>query len=286
MAKSIKTRPVSPAYSAWLHSVVQCPCFSEGILRADHPCHKICSVQYSVHIIDRQVPEPYNGDPERAKLIFISSNPSLAVNEEIPTKTWPLHVTEDFFNNRFRPNHPTASVPYVRHPAGTRKYYPAYRPMVNGIYSKRPVRFWGTAAKIAEFLLGKNTTLDDCLLTELVHCKSCKEVGVPEAMSECLGRFFGGFLNLITSTFKSSGRPLYIIISGKKTFNALNDYANKNNYEAIRDYGLTHWTVNGCAVTWVPAEHFSNPVKDPSSDGRGFLNVDEDDIIKIKSNIK
>lgn len=283
----------------WFCSVISCSNFINNIdpvkqLSQDHPCHKICSLQYGDidTMLDRQIPEPYNGNPITSKLIFISSNPSIGEIEDNPRVTWNYNDIRDFFNERFYPQSPDSISPYVYHPENSYKYYPRSlagkgdiksSDMTRG-YSKRPVPFWRNAAKIAELLLGKGATLQDCLLTELVHCKSKSEIGVPQAMNTCLERFLGGFLDMITAVHKvDSGRQIVAIVTGKKTFDAMNSYADKNNYPKLSKNGVTVWTVNNREINLIPAKHLSNYVADPDRNGAGFLQISPQEIAHIKS---
>ena len=62
------------------------------------PCHRIVGLQTGSLF---QLPEPWSGQIDIARLLFISSNPSINELEEYPEKSWELHRTTDFFHNRF-----------------------------------------------------------------------------------------------------------------------------------------------------------------------------------------
>ncbi len=285
----------------WFYGVTSCPIFINrklpvNMLLEGRNCHKICSLQYGDGdidtMLDRQVPEPYNGNPITSKLIFISSNPSIGEIEDNPTVLWDGDDMWDFFNERFNPQCPDSTAPYVYHPGNSYKYYPrcldgmgdVKSPAMTRGYSKRPVPFWRNAAKIAELFLGKGATLQDCLLTELVHCKSKSEIGVPEAMDTCLDRFFGGFLDMITAVHKvNSGKQIVAVVTGKKTFDALNSYAAKYRFRTLSVNGITVWKVNGREINLIPAKHLSNYVADPNRNGAGFLQISPQEIAHIKS---
>lgn len=57
------------------------------------PCHKIVGLQTGSLF---QLPEPWSGQIDIARLLFISSNPSINELEEYPEKSWELHRTTDF----------------------------------------------------------------------------------------------------------------------------------------------------------------------------------------------
>lgn len=287
---------VNPAMKNWFDSVIYCPYFTNGQLPEGHPCREICECQYDKPLSDRQVPEPYNGNPITSRLIFISSNPSIGDNEDNPTTSWDYNDIWDFFNERFNPLRPNPVDPYVWHEPNTYKYYPRYKPETGVLkpnathpvttrdYSKLPVTFWRNAAKIADLLLGQGATLQDCLLTELVHCKSKEQTGVHEAMCTCFGKFFGGFLDMITKVHKvDSEKEIVMVVTGKETISAINCYALKANYAFLVPNQIAVWVVNNRKINLIPAAHLSDRVTDPNKDGAGFLKLLPGQIAHIKS---
>lgn len=139
------------------------------------PCHKIVGLQTGSLF---QLPEPWSGQIDIARLLFISSNPSINELEEYPEKSWELHRTTDFFHNRF-----TSPVGWVVDRRALLR---------NGLRSDS-VRFWGAARdRTAEILQkGRDAVKPgiDFALTEVVHCKSKKERGVSEALHFCSERY-------------------------------------------------------------------------------------------------
>ena len=122
-----------------------------------------------------QLPEPWNGHLSKAKIMFISSNPSIGY-EDFPTKKWDDKDIVDFFDNRFR-------IP---------------------LEDKDISRFWKSIAKYVTWLIPEAAEqsvleiLDNYVVsTELVHCKSRAEKGVSKcAKEECK------FLNVIIKEFR------------------------------------------------------------------------------------
>lgn len=134
-----------------------------------------------------QLPEPWNGHLSRAKIMFISSNPSIGY-EDFPTKKWNDSDIVDFFDNRFR-------IP---------------------LKDKDISRFWKSIAKYVTWLIPEAAEqsvleiLDNYVVsTELVHCKSRSEKGVSNcAKEECIfmddiiKEFNGDMIILLGSTVK------------------------------------------------------------------------------------
>lgn len=146
------------------------------------PCHKIVGLQTGGLY---QLPEPWSGQINIARLLFISSNPSINELEEYPEKSWELDRTTDFFHNRFTS------------PAG---WVIDRRALLRNGLRSAPVQFWRAARdRTAEILQkGKDAVKPgiDFALTEVVHCKSQKERGVAEALHFCSGRYLERVLSI------------------------------------------------------------------------------------------
>lgn len=110
-------------------------------------------VQHQINrgIKSMHLPEPWNGHISKAKILFISSNPSIDPNEVFPRKYWADDKIVNFFDNRFK-NHVTGSIP----------------------------TFWEFIAKNTSWIFPDETEKMDTLdildkyvaITEVVHCKS------------------------------------------------------------------------------------------------------------------
>ena len=156
------------------------------------PCEKIVKFQKKKI---KQLPEPWNGDLENAKLLFISSNPSIDDYEYYPTLKWKDEAICDYFHNRF-----SKEKQYVKN-----YLYPKLR---DG-YSTNWVRYWASIQKISKKLLERDVMPGiDYALLEIVRCKSKHEYGVDEATEECTEKY----LNKTLSFNKSQ----VLVIVGKK----------------------------------------------------------------------
>jgi uracil-DNA glycosylase len=146
---------------------------------AAHPCREVVAVQ--VGQVEHQLPEPWNGDIERAPILFVSSNPSIGLEEHYPDASWTDDAIAEFFENRFE------------------------HWMKDGLYGLhkdqktrgRAVRFNSCVKRNAERILGRPPKAGrDYVFTEVVHCKSKQERGVSAATAECSRRYLGRVLGL------------------------------------------------------------------------------------------
>ena len=164
-----------------LHDITRCPLIQAWFASPQNPnpCAKIIAFQHAVHpenLDQHQVPEPWSGNIQQAPILFLSSNPSIDEKEEYPLWSWSDQWIEDFFINRF---------------SGGRKQW-----IEDGIRNikrddtRKLVRFWIEVRQRAIELLERDVQPgSDYALTEVVHCKSRKEIGVAEALPECAKRY-------------------------------------------------------------------------------------------------
>ena len=149
------------------------------------PCKNIVEYQ---NVIPRQLPEPWNGDIERAKILYISSNPSINFEEKFPSENWDENSIIDFFHFRFSKNKE-----YVKdylYPYLSTGYPP----------KRRWVRYWASIRKISTKLLQyESVPGKDYALTEIVRCKSQKELGVEKATNTCSENFLNKTLSLTSA---------------------------------------------------------------------------------------
>lgn len=203
-----------------LVEITRCPVGTECIvsLRSQHSCAEVVLHQWpGVPVEERRarwraehhVPEPWVGHIEHAPLLFLSSNPSVS-------------------GTRPRNAPPPSAVPFPHlldagsdHPA-VRRGLQAPRPawgedelvdrfkaafdvwMPDGIHQisgdgglGKPVPFWRAVKGLAIELMGRDVVPGvDYALTEVVHCKSQREVGVADAAKECIPRYLRRVLAL------------------------------------------------------------------------------------------
>lgn len=193
-----------------LLEIAHCPNFKncEGT-----PCEKIVKSQKEE---PKQIPEPWNGNLNKSKLLFLSSNPSINEKEIYPNATWNDDEITDFFQNRF-----SLEKDYVK----DYKY-----PRRKDGYAKKSVRFWSSIRNIATKLLDDKTSIpgEHYTLMEIVRCKSRKENGVKEAMNTCTENYLDKTLILSNAnTIIAVGAKSRDILQKKLNINLFNNTLNK-----------------------------------------------------------
>jgi hypothetical protein len=126
-----------------------------------------------------QLPEPWCGQIDRAPILFVSSNPSIGDDQRALGST----TDDDAFDAHhyaFGGGRSTHTVDGV------------YTLDTNGKRSRLPVKYWSAARDRAQELIPHRKVIVgiDYALTEVVRCKSKREVGVLAALKECSSRFF------------------------------------------------------------------------------------------------
>ncbi|MGV0109021.1 hypothetical protein [Arthrobacter sp. CP30] len=149
-----------------------------------------------------QVPEAWAGKLDTAKVVFLSSNPSISAGEPeakarykhlpelYPTVEWDDALVADFMLNRFdpEPGWVNANLQHLKasadgeSPADTIGRAAAGQPVDRGARE----RYWSWIQKQTWQLVGDHLPwYENVAMTEVVHCKSQKEEGVAEAARFC-----------------------------------------------------------------------------------------------------
>lgn len=162
-------------------SVARCPLVELARDTPSHPCHQIVSLQPAAPA-EWQVPEGWAGDLAEARIVFVSSNPSISTAddrndptqaEDYPRGSWTDEEILSFVTHRFDPRFGFATVD-GRHRCQ------------DGSYSK-PTRYWVKIREQASWLFDREADPNhDYAMTEVVHCKSKAEVGVAKAAATCV----------------------------------------------------------------------------------------------------
>jgi hypothetical protein len=192
--------------------VARCELIQQADQNDVHPCHAVVAVQ-GVDEYERQVPEPWAGNLHGSRLVFLSSNPSISeagsgrsldIAEDYPRASSTDTRIIEFLGRRFDQALPT---PYVKNGRYLQQ---------NGYYAQRAVRFWASVQRRAEELLGPTADPSvNYVMTEVVHCKSKGEVGVPQAAETCAKRYLNEILALTNA-------PIVVVV-GKEAHRCLND---------------------------------------------------------------
>lgn len=168
-------------------SIARCPNVAECYAGAGGGCRTI--VQYQAHehgaarYADFQVPEPWVGRIDVARILFLSSNPSIGKDDHACGGTTDELIWESHH--------------YAFGGDGHRAY------ITNGVYTTdmsgqriKPVRYWSWARQRAMELIPGAVPGTDYAMTEVVHCKSTKEIGVSEAAPICIARHFENVMSV------------------------------------------------------------------------------------------
>lgn len=167
--------------------IARCPivkaCFSGG----GGGCRAIVQHQIERHGASSyahfQVPEPWVGQIDVARILFVSSNPSIgkddhACGAESDAVIWNSHH-------------------YAFGGSGHQAY------IVDGVYTTdkngqriKAVRYWSWARRRAFELIPNAVPGRDYAMTEVVHCKSTDEVGVANAAPICIERHFQDMMSV------------------------------------------------------------------------------------------
>ena len=152
-----------------LLSIARCPnigkCLDPSL--ESHPCQEIVLSQDVAEIKDFQIPEAWSGQLGQAPLLFLSSNPSIGDDEVYPTGNWPDREIIDFFDNRF----------------GGKWVQDGRRSLRKDDSYGRATMFWSAVRQRALELFERDIVPGlDYALTEVVRCKSLREIGVAAAV--------------------------------------------------------------------------------------------------------
>jgi hypothetical protein len=183
----VTSEPSHEATQNLLAEICHCPVI-ERCLDTPQPCESCAGVvlsQWDAFSADdrqqywrerHQLPEPWVGHLDEARILFVSSNPSirgtisLAPDAPAPTLNW--HSEHE----RVRDRYERAFELYIED--GVREQ------------GKRATAFWVAVKHRAQELLCRPPIPGrDYVLTEVVHCKSRKERGVAEARGTCSERY-------------------------------------------------------------------------------------------------
>jgi hypothetical protein len=165
-----------------------------------HACSDVVGAQVGIPgYLTHQAPEPWNGNLHAAKILFISSNPSISQLEQYPNIDATDHHLIQFFTQRFGvfPESPIESGRRVLNIDGSRS---------------RAVPFlsW-VRCRVAELLQIAADQVNpgiDYALTEVVHCKSLGELGVQRASEHCGDHFLKRILNC-------SGAAIFVFVGDR-----------------------------------------------------------------------
>lgn len=182
--------------------IARCPIINAALAGAPegHACSRV--VRWNTATTGpRYTPEPWDGHLDRARILFISSNPSADL-EGTPVASGRISAesSEDEIFSSFDDAFDEGRAPGIR--GGTRLVGP------DGS-DRGSVRYWVWArARAKEMLCRTPVPGDDYALTEAVHCGTQHEIGVAEAMVTCAPRY-------LTRMIEISAAKMVIFVGAK-----------------------------------------------------------------------
>ena len=194
--------------------IVRCPIVDQCLDSGGEalPCHRVVSWQGQAAGGLRYVPEPWSGHLDRARILFVSSNPgadveAAPISDASYTSAWEteeiVSCCDDAFESWRKPG------------------------IVDGIYlsdkfgnrGAKPIRYWLWArARARELLQRPPLPGTDYAMTEVVHCGTQHENGVASAFATCTDRYF-------ERTLRASAATVVVCVGGwakagfKRSFN-------------------------------------------------------------------
>lgn len=193
---------------------------------ASNAYSKICQAQKDSGIEKMHLPEPWNGKLSAAKIMFISSNPSIDKDEEYPTEDWDDEKICGFFENRFKNGKKTAGGEKVTKAVS---FWTGLIKYTNWISEEEGLEIHEICKERKNYKKYYAELNEVIVSTEIVHCKSQKEKGVADCEEDSHEKWTEEIVNLFTGKV--------IVLFGK--------YA-KSHAEEIKKY--QHVKENGIKV--------------------------------------
>jgi hypothetical protein len=185
-------------------------------LAGNHPCSDVVSWQvqeWDLHISKVEStplhrPEAWTGDLSEAPIVFLASNPSFNHEENYPdwSGKWSEKEITQFASKRFIAEGERSFGAIDKGLNRDKTYLKDGKPSKNSVAYWREIR--GRVAEILNKEVNEVSAHSDFVMTELVHCKSFKEIGVSNALVHCTKKYMERIFNLSPATI--------VIVMGKK----------------------------------------------------------------------
>jgi hypothetical protein len=191
--------------------IARCPLIAEALNSVGHSCCRVVAAQKCPGP-ERQVPEGWAGNLHEARVMFVSSNPSISLPEPgqpdavepYPTAADSDGYITEFLGRRF--DEAVRPLPYVKDGRAL---------MRTGEYAQ-PTAFWREIQARAEELLPAADPARNYVMTEVVHCKSRRNAGVAAAAGTCAGRYLDEIAGLTAA-------PI-VVVMGKVAQGVVRDW--------------------------------------------------------------
>ena len=185
--------------------ILDCP----RVMSASGQCSSIILLQNRCNF---QVPEPWNGDIENAKILILGLNPALDVAELFPSYDlcsgawnvmcakgykWTDPVVETFFENRYSACCPPCGLQYADVNADPVKILSK-----SCVYKTAKNPFWKTVIAYASAVTKSSCAINDLVFSDCIHCKSSNGAGCDNSVKQnCMSKYF----QRVMSVFITSG---------------------------------------------------------------------------------
>jgi hypothetical protein len=196
--------------------ISSCDEVSMALKDESHPCHDVVKWQADqwhspvLQIVNSAMhrPEAWTGDLSSAPIVFLASNPSFNLEENYPdwSENWNEEKISEFATRRFIEEGERAFGAIDSGPNRDRTILRNGRPSADSVAYWREIR--GRVGEILGKQVHEVSAHDDFVMTELVHCKSHKEIGVNEALIPCTKKF-------IERIFRISPASIIIVMGAK-----------------------------------------------------------------------
>ena len=185
--------------------IIDCP----RVMSASGQCSSIISLQNRCNF---QVPEPWNGDIENAKILILGLNPALDIAELFPSYDlcsgawnvmcakgykWTDPVVETFFEDRYSACCPPCGLQYADVNANPVKILSK-----SCVYKTAKNPFWKTVIAYASAVTKSSCAINDLVFSDCIHCKSSNGAGCGSSVKNiCMKKYF----QRVMSVFITSG---------------------------------------------------------------------------------
>ena len=184
--------------------IIQCP----SSMMACSQCSPIINIQDKN---DFQVPEPWNGDIEKAQIMVLGLNPALDIAELFPSfdlnnnswntmcskgQNWTNNYIEDFFEKRYTACCPQCGKQYANINAN-----PVEILSKSCVHKRAKNPYWKTTIAYASAVTKTNCAIKDIVFSDIIHCKSSSSKGcVTTVKNNCVNNYFPKLLSLFITS--------------------------------------------------------------------------------------
>lgn len=210
--------------------IARCKNIQNAASDRSHACHEV--VNFQSNTPERHIPEAWFGNLRMAKVLFVSSNPSIDLSDSEVSENYPRSYWSDDDISEWvirRTDQSWEKVPVTFQRPGFKDFLwrcvdDAYR---GSGPSNSPQTTWNkTHRRVVELLGDKADPSKNYALTEVVHCKSTGEVGVKNAAPTCADKWLNQIVQL-------AANASVLVLCGSKVV----DFWARDALQLSKDYG-------------------------------------------------